>query len=59
MLGRLGEEQSLREEEQSSTARLVVRWRLVVVFYTIRLALAPVVESLIHLDRLLFLTERG
>lgn len=35
------------------------RWKLVVIFYTLRLMLAPIVESVILYDRLLCLLERG
>jgi hypothetical protein len=35
------------------------RWKEVVAFFTLRLALAPLVESLILLDRVLFLKELG
>lgn len=34
-------------------------WRLVVIFYTLRLMLAPIVESVILYDRVLCLLERG
>ena len=35
------------------------QWRAVVAFYSLRLLLAPVVETVIQLDRLLFLAENG
>ncbi|XP_076053409.1 methyltransferase-like protein 25B isoform X2 [Oratosquilla oratoria] len=35
------------------------RWMQVVVFYSIRLMLAPVVESVVLLDRLMYLYEQG
>lgn len=34
-------------------------WKDVVAFYTIRLALAPVVETAILLDRMFYLQEQG
>lgn len=39
--------------------QLTARWKDVVAFYTIRLALAPAVEALLLLDRLTFLQEHG
>ena len=38
---------------------LLDKWRQVVVYYVLRLLLAPLWEALILLDRLLFLRERG
>lgn len=35
------------------------RWKEVVIFYTLRLCLAPLVESVILMDRMLFLYENG
>ncbi|KAL0850815.1 hypothetical protein ABMA28_006738 [Loxostege sticticalis] len=35
------------------------QWRRVVIVYTLRLALAPLVESVILLDRMLFVLEQG
>lgn len=35
------------------------RWKDVVAFHTIRLSLAPVVESLILMDRMFYLKEQG
>ena len=35
------------------------QWRAVVVFYSLRLLLAPIVETVIQLDRLLYLAENG
>lgn len=35
------------------------KWKEVLVFYSLRLLIAPVVESLILLDRMLFLHEHG
>ena len=38
---------------------LTVEWHCVVAFYTLRLSLAPLVETAILLDRMLFLYEHG
>lgn len=35
------------------------RWKEVVIFYTLRLCLAPLIESVILMDRMLFLLENG
>lgn len=35
------------------------QWKRVVVFYSLRLLLAPVIETVIQLDRLLYLSEQG
>ncbi|XP_053608234.1 probable methyltransferase-like protein 25 isoform X2 [Plodia interpunctella] len=40
-------------------AKMDVRWKYIVLFYLLRLCLAQVVESVILLDRLLFLFESG
>jgi len=37
----------------------LAEWRNVVVFYSIRLLVAPLVETAVLLDRLLFLGEQG
>ena len=42
-----------------SCQEMTEHWKRVVAFYTIRLSLAPVVESLILLDRVLSLKENG
>ena len=38
---------------------LVAQWSRVAVFFTLRLVLAPCVESVLLLDRALFLREQG
>ncbi|XP_042203507.1 protein RRNAD1-like [Homarus americanus] len=43
----------------NQTKHNLSRWMQVVVYYSLRLLLAPVVESLVLLDRLLFLYEQG
>lgn len=35
------------------------QWKAVVAFYSLRLLLAPIVETVIQLDRLLYLAENG
>ena len=46
-------------EREGLVAMAAGEWREVAVFFMLRLALAPCVETLILLDRLLFLTEQG
>ena len=46
-------------EREGLIAMAAGEWREVAVFFMLRLALAPCVETLILLDRLLFLTEQG
>ncbi|KAG1672385.1 Protein RRNAD1 [Nymphon striatum] len=43
----------------SDTERYLNQWKKLVVFYTLRLMLAPVVETIILFDRLIFLYEQG
>ncbi|ETN65498.1 hypothetical protein AND_002724 [Anopheles darlingi] len=47
------------EIHSDETLRRLERWEDVVKFYTLRLMFAPLVETLILYDRLLFLRERG
>lgn len=35
------------------------QWQRVVIFYSLRLMLAPVIETVVQLDRLLYLREQG
>jgi hypothetical protein len=37
----------------------LLQWKRVVIFYTLRLMLAPLVETILLLDRLLYLKELG
>lgn len=37
----------------------LLQWKRVVIFYTLRLLLAPLVETILLLDRLLYLKEHG
>lgn len=48
-----------RDIDSPDTIRHLERWKLVVIFYTLRLMLAPIVESVILYDRLLCLLENG
>lgn len=41
----------------SPAAPLLQKWHLAALYYTLRLAMAPAIESLLLLDRLLFLRE--
>lgn len=43
----------------SETQENLDQWKRVVVFYTLRLMLAPCVENVVLYDRLLFLMENG
>lgn len=45
--------------DSADTIEKLNNWRLVVIFYTLRLMLAPIVESVILYDRMLCLLERG
>ncbi|XP_064215579.1 methyltransferase-like protein 25B [Tribolium castaneum] len=45
--------------QSSEIEDLLAQWRDVVVFYSLRLLFAPLIESIIHLDRLLFVEETG
>ncbi|XP_045156232.2 methyltransferase-like protein 25B [Mercenaria mercenaria] len=52
-------EEQLPDELLHQADRMTEKWKDVVAFYTIRLALAPVVETLVLLDRMMFLYEKG
>ena len=49
----------LTDGELSELSLLVREWKRVAMFFVLRLTLAPCVESLLLLDRALFLTERS
>merc|ERR1719378_620844 len=53
--------QPFTEEELTcpEVEKRLARWWEVVTFYTLRLAMAPVIETVILLDRQLFLFENG
>lgn len=58
-LERLGIHTELPDSLLKEAESFIPLWKKVVIFYTIRLSLAPVVETLILLDRMLFLYEKG
>lgn len=45
--------------ESTDTIENLNNWKSVVIFYTLRLMLAPIIESVILYDRMLCLLERG
>lgn len=45
--------------DASETNENLANWKLVVIFYTLRLMLAPIVETIILYDRILYLYENG
>lgn len=49
------EEEIVAHDTQTNLSR----WKLIVIFYTLRLMLAPLVESVILYDRILLLLENG
>jgi len=49
-----------REDLESEEMQMnLLQWKRVVIFYTLRLLLAPLVETILLLDRLLYLKELG
>jgi hypothetical protein len=58
-LQRLGLDSDVTEEILEKAEALLNHWRAVVAFYTIRLSLSPAVETLLLLDRQLYLYEQG
>ncbi|KAL4228269.1 Ribosomal RNA adenine dimethylase domain-containing protein 1 [Mactra antiquata] len=59
-LSKLGiPEDKLTDNLLHEASSMTERWKDVVAFYTIRLALAPVIETLLLLDRMIFLYEKG
>ncbi|XP_021920505.1 protein RRNAD1-like isoform X3 [Zootermopsis nevadensis] len=55
----LGLEVPVEDLESEETQLDLSQWKRVVIFYTLRLILAPVVETVLLLDRLLYLQELG
>ena len=51
--------ESTSESGGAALAALVLEWREVAVFFMLRQVLAPCVESVLLLDRLLYLREQG
>ncbi|XP_033750586.1 protein RRNAD1-like isoform X2 [Pecten maximus] len=58
-LGRLGLDTDVKVQVMQQAKSYLPYLQNVVAFYTLRLSLAPVVESLILLDRMLYLYEQG
>ncbi|XP_046583970.1 probable methyltransferase-like protein 25 [Haliotis rubra] len=58
-LEKLGFTSDIPPEVLSVAESYLPLWKDVVVFYTLRLCLAPVVETLLLLDRMLYLLEHG
>jgi hypothetical protein len=55
----LGLEVPLGDLESEETQLDLLQWKRVVIFYTLRLLLAPLVETILLFDRLLYLQEHG
>lgn len=53
--------ENLPEHELNSavTQNDILNWRNIVIFYTLRLFFAPLIESVILYDRVLYLLENG
>ncbi|XP_062597899.1 methyltransferase-like protein 25B [Saccostrea cucullata] len=58
-LQRLGLNYEVPEEILVGATELLQEWRQVVTFYSLRLSLSPVVETLLLLDRQVYLYEQG
>ncbi|XP_062614488.1 methyltransferase-like protein 25B [Saccostrea cucullata] len=58
-LQRLGLNCEVSEEFLAGATELLREWRQVVTFYSLRLSLSPVVETLLLLDRQVYLYEQG
>ncbi|XP_064620857.1 methyltransferase-like protein 25B isoform X2 [Lineus longissimus] len=58
-LEKLGLEHTMTQAQLDRAAGRVASWKDVVIMYVLRLMLAPVVESLILLDRMIYLSEQG
>nr|XP_034320341.1 protein RRNAD1-like [Crassostrea gigas] len=58
-LKRLGLSSEIPDNILEGASCFLEQWRQVVIFYSLRLSLSPVVESLILLDRQLYLYEQG
>lgn len=56
---KLGLEVPHEDLESEEMQMNLLQWKRVVIFYTLRLLLAPLVETILLLDRLLFLKELG
>ena len=58
-LKRLGLATDVSESQEERAQKKLGRWREVVAFFSLRLCLLPVVETVILLDRMLFLAQNG
>ncbi|KAJ1521657.1 hypothetical protein ONE63_003303 [Megalurothrips usitatus] len=58
-LDRIGVVIPLSDLNSSETVERLHRWKDVVIFYSLRLLLAPLVESAVIIDRLFFVHEKG
>jgi hypothetical protein len=56
---KLGLKVPAEDVESEETRVNLSQWKRVVIFYTLRLLLAPLVETVLLLDRLLYLQELG
>jgi hypothetical protein len=56
---KLGLEVPQEDLKSEETQLNLLQWKRVVIFYTLRLLLAPLVETILLLDRLLYLQELG
>ncbi|XP_070576997.1 methyltransferase-like protein 25B [Ptychodera flava] len=57
-LSKLGLEQ-VSIDESKELEKLLARWKQLIAFHVVRLLTAPVIESLILIDRMLYLYEQG
>ena len=58
-LRRLGLEPAVSSDQLERAQMKLTRWREVVAFFTLRLCVLPVVETVVLLDRMLFLAQNG
>ncbi|KAI0215792.1 Protein RRNAD1, partial [Lamellibrachia satsuma] len=58
-LKRLGLATDVSESQEERAQKKLGRWREVVAFFSLRLCLLPVVETVVLLDRMLFLAQNG
>ncbi|XP_055956691.1 methyltransferase-like protein 25B isoform X2 [Patella vulgata] len=59
VLKKLGYDDTIPSELMKQAKEYLSEWKNVMSFYTVRLSLGPVVETLILLDRLIYLYEQG
>lgn len=60
-LAGLGEENNIHatDNELEQIAEDLRQWRQIVIFYSLRIFLAPLIEHIIHIDRIVYLLENG